>query len=98
MLAIFSEANKGVTFSVKTPSGLTKTKTLQNKIRQGDVISPLVSSNMVDENISKVAVATHNLYMQKNRVPISPLLMQDDTLAISTLGNKTRQMVEMLNT
>ena len=50
---------------------------------QGDVISPLVSSNMVDENISKMAVATQKFYMYKYRVPIPPLLMQDDTLAIS---------------
>ena len=77
---------------------MTKTRSLQDKIMQGDVISPLVSSNMVDENISKMAVATQNFYLYTNLVPLPPLLMQDDTLAISTCGNKTRQMVEMLNT
>ena len=81
MLAIVYEANKSVTLSVKTPGGMTKTRTLQNKIMQGDVISPLVSSNMVDENISKMAVATHNFYLYTNLVPLPPLLMQDDTLA-----------------
>ena len=65
---------------------------------QGDVISPLVSSNMVDENISKRAMATHNFYMLKDKVTIPPLIMQDDTLAISTCGHKAKQMVELLNT
>ena len=98
MLGLVYEANKSVTFAVKTPSGLTSKRTIRNKIMQGDVMSPLVSSNMVDDNITKMAMATQNFYMYKNKVSIPPLLMQDDTLAISTCGNKTRQMVELLNT
>ena len=41
----------------------------------GDVISPLVSSNMVVKNIGKVALQTGNIYMYKNKVPIPPLVM-----------------------
>ena len=98
MLGLVYEANKNVTFAVKTPSGLTSRRNISNKIMQGDVISPLVSSNMVDENISKRAMATHNFYMYKDKVPIPPLIMQDNTLAISTCGHKAKQMVEPLNT
>ena len=98
MLALVYEANKTVTFAVKTPNGLTEEKTISDKIMQGDVLSPLLSSNMVDSNISKKALQAGNVYMYKNKVPIPPLIMQDDTLAISNCGFKTRQVTEMINT
>ena len=98
MLALVNEANKYVKFVVKTPNGMTETSSLHYKIMQGDVLSPLVSSNMVDVNITKHAIRTENIYMFKNKVAISPLIMQDDTLAISTCGYKTRKMTSFLNT
>ena len=65
---------------------------------QGDVLSPLVSSNMVDHNISKVALATGNFYMYKDKVQIPPLTMQDDTVGINVCGHKSKQMNMFLNT
>ena len=65
---------------------------------QGDVISPLVSSNMVDSNIGKMALSTGNTYMYKNKVPIPPLAMQDDILGISLCGYKSTLMNKFLNT
>ena len=65
---------------------------------QGDVLSPLVSSNMVDKNIGKVALETGNTYMYKNIVEIPPLTMQDDTLGICVCGLKSKQMSQFLNT
>ena len=35
---------------------------------QGDVLSPLVSSNMVDKHIGKKALETGNVYLYKNKV------------------------------
>ena len=89
MFCLINEANKDVTFVVKTPIGLTEQKTMRNKINQGDVLSPLMSSNFVDNNIGKVALSTGNVYMYKNKVIITPLMMQDDTLAVSVCGLKT---------
>ena len=54
--ALIYEANKTNNIAVKTPNGLTLQSIIRNKIMQGDVISPLVSSNMVDKNIGKVAL------------------------------------------
>ena len=51
LFSIVYEANKTVTFAVKTPAGLTEEGIIHNKIMQGDVLSPLISSNMVDNNI-----------------------------------------------
>ena len=65
---------------------------------QGDVMSPLMSSNMVDHYIGKVAVSTRNIYMYKNKVEIPPLMMQDDTLAVSTCGFKTAKLNSLINT
>ena len=98
MLALVNEANETVQFAVKTPTGLTETTYIKNKILQGDVLSPLLFSNMVDNNISKNAIITNNTYMYKNQVEIPPLLMQDDTLAVSECGYKTVRMNNFLNT
>ena len=49
---------------------------MNNKVMHGDVLSPLVSSNMVDKNISKPAIETGNIYMYKNKVVIPPLHLQ----------------------
>ena len=89
LFAIIYEANKSVMFAVKTPTGLTEYRTIKNKVMQGDVLSPLMSSNMVDKNIGKVAISASNVYMYKNKVQIPPLMMQDDTLAISVCGFRT---------
>ena len=98
MLCLINEANRNVTYAVKTPTGLTEKKTMRNKIMQGDVLSPLMSSNFVDKNIGKMALITGNVYMYKNKVKIPPLMMQDDTLAVSVCGVKTMKMNNFINT
>ena len=98
MFSIINEANETVKFAVKTPTGLTEERIIRNKIMQGDVLSPLMSSNFVDKNIGKTAVITGNVYLYKNKVLIPPLMMQDDTLAVSVCGFKTTQMNNFINT
>ena len=98
MLALLNEANKTVKFAVKTPSGITEQRTIINKVMQGDVMAPIMSSNFVDTNIVKPAERTGNVYMYKNKVPIPPLVMQDDTLTVSLCGKKTKEMNNLLNT
>ena len=83
---------------MKTPNGLTKQCIIRKKIMQGDVISPLVSSNMVYNNIGKMALSTGNTYMYKNIVAIPSLSMQDDTLGISFCGYRSTLMNKFLNT
>ena len=61
LFALIYEANETNTFSVKTPNGMTETSELKNKIMQGDVLAPLVSSNMVDVNVCKQANITRNI-------------------------------------
>ena len=59
MLALIYEANKTTIFTVKTPNGLTQPATIVNKVLQGDVLAPLISSNMVDKNIGVPALSTN---------------------------------------
>ena len=49
MLALIYEANKTTIFTVKIPNGLTGPSNIVNKVLQGDVLAPLISSNMVDK-------------------------------------------------
>ena len=97
MLSLLNEANKSVNFVVKTPNGKTEPRNIKNKIMQGDVMAPIMSSNFVDQNIVKTAIKTGNVYKYKNKVVIPPLIMQDDTLSISTCGYKTNEMNTMIN-
>ena len=97
IFALLCEANTSATFAIKTPSGITDKTIIYNKIMQGDVLSPLVSSNMVDQHIGRKAIETGNTYLYKNLVTIPPLAMQDDTLGISECGIKTKAMNEFLS-
>ena len=98
MLGLIHEANKSVNFAMKTPHGLTESKTIKNKVMQGDVMAPLLSSSFVDSNIVKPATKTGNVYFYKEKVPIPPLVMQDDTLTVSKCGFKTQTVTTLLNT
>ena len=64
---------------------------------QGDVLGPLMSSNMVDKNIWKVAMETGQFYRYKNQVPIPPLAMIDETIEISVCCVQTVKMSKFLN-
>ena len=45
IFALISEANGNNVISVKTPNGVTTRGNISNKIMQGDVLGPLLSSN-----------------------------------------------------
>ena len=67
IFALICETNKSATFAIKTPNGITQYKSIFNKIMQGDVLSPLVSSNMVDKHIGKKALETGQVYLYKKQ-------------------------------
>ena len=102
IFALICAANENATFAIKTPSGLTERTTMRNKIMQGDVLSPLVSSVMVDENIGKQALKEDVSYLYKEKVEIPPLAMQDGisecASGISECGTKSKEMNALLNT
>ena len=72
LLGLLSVANQNVTFAVKTPQGITESRSIVNKVMQGDVMTPPLSSNFVDSNIVKPAIRTENIYLYKNKGPIPP--------------------------
>ena len=98
MLAMLNAANELVQFAVNTPNGMTEIRSISNKIMQGDVMAPLMSSNFVDVNIVRSAVKSGNIYMYTEKVPFPPLIMQDDTITISAYVIKTQDMNTMINT
>ena len=92
------EANENIKCAVKTPSGLPETRSITNKIMQGDVISPLLSSNFGDVNVVKTAKAPRNIYKFKDQVAIPPLIMQDDTFSVGACGIRNQHTNTMINT
>ena len=67
MLPLLYEANKLNHIAVRNPGGLTERKDTTKKIMQGDVLGPLVSSNMVDKHIGKRAFETGQIYIYKKK-------------------------------
>ena len=97
IFALITEANRENVIYVKTPNERTEKEYIWKKIMQGDVLGPLVSSNMVNRHIGRRALETGNVYLYKDKVPIPPLAMIDDTLAISVCGVKTKKMKYFFN-
>ena len=56
MFALMYEANETTYFKIKTPNGVTEIEEMKNKILQGDVLAPMLSSNMVYKNIGLEAL------------------------------------------
>ena len=63
LFALINEANETNTIAVKTPNGLTETRNIKRKIMQGDVLAPLMPSNMVDVDVCKMAKVTGNIFL-----------------------------------
>ena len=97
MLALLYEANETTCFKLKTPNGMNAIETINLKILEGDVLAPLISSNMVDKNIGKKQ-KMHRMYLYKDKAVIPPLMVQDDTLGVSKCGYRGRLMNNFLNT
>ena len=73
--------------AVKTPVGLTKRVDVEKIVAQGEVMSPLKCTVMVD-SISQAHVQNlaENLYRYKDSVAIPPLGMVDDQICVSNCG------------
>ena len=53
---------------------------------------------MVDKHIGKEAIASGNIYVYENKIPVLALDMVDDTLGVSVCGYRTTKMNTFLNT
>ena len=60
-----THANKSTYFAVKTPNGLTEKTNITNNILRGDVLAPLLSTNMVDKYIGYPAMKSENVFLYK---------------------------------
>ena len=66
MLTLIHQAMKTNVIAVKNTKWSDRNGNHIKKSMQGDVLSPLLSSNTVDMNIGKVAKETGNLYLYKH--------------------------------
>ena len=70
--------------AVKTPVGLTRRVDVEKVVAQGEVMSPLKCTVMVDSIAqSHMENLSDNLYRYKDSVPIPPLGMVDDRIVVS---------------
>ena len=98
MFVLVTNANKVNNFAVKIPGNITteRKKLLQIEM-QGRVLTPLKCSIQID-TIGKEAIESGDdiLKTYKNTVPIPPLGMVDDVLAISECGIKSIKINSIL--
>ena len=85
---ILANANKTCKVAVKTPWGsITERITLDKLEMQGTVPAPLKASVQLDTLGRECIEAGEGLFKYKDCVNITPLIMMDDVLAISSCGN-----------
>ena len=87
-LALIFEASKITHFAVKTPVGMNKRKTLEEKILQGDVLASRLCSVQIDCVGKECLEERKYLYMYKDVVGIPPLGMVDFWFAYLSVDQK----------
>ena len=97
-LVMINEANKNNSIAVKTPSGeISERANIKENIMQGEVMAPLISSNLVDKFGKECMENKEHLYLFKDKVEIPPLGLVDDLILISDCGYKTTKINTFIN-
>ena len=82
-----ANSNKNVQVAVKTPWGsLTERKSLNKIEMQGSVLTSLKCAVQIDSLGTECLTTGEGLYLYKNCLPIPPLSLVDDILAIAKCG------------
>ena len=96
-LAIIYEANKVNQVSVQTPHGPTERVRVERIVMQGETFAPLECSVQVDSIGKECIEEVKFLYNYKDRIPVPPLAMVDDLIAVSRCGTQTVELNAYLN-
>ena len=82
---------------MNTAVGLTSRVDIESKVTQGGVFGPLQCSNSIDTLGKKCYNKGENLFSYKNMVPVMPLSMVDDILAVAPCGQKSLEVNTFIN-
>ena len=96
-LALIYEANKINRVSVQTPHGPSERVVIEKIVMQGETFAPLECSVQVDKIGKECIEEKKFLYFYKNEVPVPPLAMVDDLIAVSKCGSEAVEMNAYLN-
>ena len=96
-LALLYEANKINRVSVQTPHGPSERVVIEKIVMQGETFAPLECSVQVDQIGKECIEEKKILYFYKNEVPVPPLAMVDDLIAVSKCGSEAVEMNAYLN-
>ena len=96
-LALIYQANVKNKVAVNTAVGLTSRVDVERIVTQGGVFGPLQCSNSIDTLGKKCYNKGENLFLYKNMVPVMPLSMVDDILAVAQCGQKSLDVNTFIN-
>ena len=88
-LALIYQANIENKVAVNTAVGLTSRVNIPKIVTQGGVFGPLQCSNSIDTIGKKCYNSGEHLYLYKKMVPVMPLSMVDDILAVAPCSQKS---------
>ena len=82
---------------MNTAVGLTGRVDVERIVTQGGVFGPIQCSNSIDTLGKKCYNKGENLFLYKNMVPVMPLSMVDDILAVAQCGQKSLEVNTYIN-
>ena len=97
-LALIYQGNKVNKVAVNTAVGLTRRVDIEKIVTQGGIFGPLQCSNVVDTIGNKCYNRGEHLYSYKKMVPVLPLTMVDDILAIAPCSQDSLAKNTYINT
>ena len=96
-LALIYQASNNNQVAVNTPVGITERVNIQNIVTQGGVFGPLQCSNSIDTIGKKCYQKGEHLYTYKGLVPVMPLSMVDDLLAVAPCNQRSVALNTFIN-
>ena len=97
-LNLIYEADRASLVGVKTASGITDRRWVEKKVLQGEKLGPIKCGNSVDQIGKQCLENEKYLHYYRNKVPVPPLSLIDDIIAIAKCGYKSVEMTSYLNT
>ena len=96
--ALIYRANENNKVAVKTPFGFSEREDVSRIVLQGETLGPLLCSVQVDTFGKECIAQGKYLYYYHGTVPIPPLGMVDDVIAVSKCGLQSVEVNAFLNT
>ena len=96
-LNIIHKADSISQVAVNTPCGITDRRTVKDSVLQGECLGPLKCGNSIDKICKTAFEEKENVHFYRNSVPVPPLALIDDIIAMAKCGTQSAKLNGFLN-